>query len=195
IQNSTAAGIQLTNTTNVSLTRMRVTGGGDDGITGTTVNGLALNAVNISNNGNAVGEQGMDFTNLLGTVSVTNSSVTGSFQDNFRITNTIGTLASLSINGSNLSQTTVPVSPAGGNGFLMTTQNAAIVTTAQISNSVFRNNFANGVLVNSQNTSTIGTGGGNLTVQNSSFDDNNTALQCGQFNTSNFICRFVTNTI
>ena len=173
---------------------MNITGGGDDGINGTTVNGFALNAVNISNNGNASGEQGMDFTNLLGTVSVTNSSVTGSREHNFKITNTSGTLASLSIDGSNLSHTTIPVSPAGGNGFLMTTQNTAIVTTALISNSVFRNNFANGLLVSSENTSTIGTGGGNFTVQNSSFDDNNTALQCGQFQTSNFICRFITNT-
>jgi hypothetical protein len=191
IQSSTGAGVSLTSTSSVSLTRMNITGGGDDGITGSSVTGLALTAVNIANNGNADEEHGIDVVNLLGTVTISNSSVTGSFEHNVKITNTAGTLSSLTVTGSNFSQASIPVSPAGGNGFLMTTQGTAVVTTASITDSMFRNNFSNGFLVNTENTSSIST----FTVQNSSFDDNNIALQCGQFHSSNFTCRFINDTV
>ncbi|MEN3369734.1 MAG: hypothetical protein V7609_1877 [Verrucomicrobiota bacterium] len=191
IQSSTGTGVSLTSASNVSLTRMRIINGGSDGINGTTVNGLTLAAVDIENNGNAVGENGMEFSNLTGTVSVTNSTVSGNFSDNFKIINTSGTLSSFTVSGSSFSQSSIPVSPAGGNGFVLTTQNASVITTGSISSSVFRKNFSNGVLVNSENTSSIGS----FTVQNCSFDDNNIQLQAGQFFSSNFTCKFLTNTL
>ena len=59
IQSSTGAGIDLTSVGGgVSLTRMSVNGGGDDGIRGATVNGLSLANSRVVSNGNAVGENG-----------------------------------------------------------------------------------------------------------------------------------------
>jgi hypothetical protein len=61
---STGVGVSLTNTGPVSLTDFAVTGGGDDGVRGTGVNGLQLDATTVSNNGNAAGERGLDLVNL-----------------------------------------------------------------------------------------------------------------------------------
>jgi hypothetical protein len=117
--------------------------------------------------------------------------VSGSFEHNVKILNTSGILNSLSVAGSSFGHGSIPGGAAGGNGFLLVTQGSAVVSTGSISSTMFRNNYANGVLINSENTSNIGS----FTVQNSSFDDNNIALQCGQFHTSSFTCRFLTNTI
>ena len=195
IQASTGGGVSLNATGAVSLTRMRIINGADDGITASGVAGLTLTSLDVENNGNADEEHGMDLTNVTGSLSLTNSTILGSYEHNFKLTMTSGTLSTLTVTGSAFRHASVPVSPAGGNGLLITTQNASVIGTGTISDSLFRNNFSNGLLVNSENTSTIGTSGSALTVSNSSFDDNNIALQCGLFHASSFSCRFINNTV
>jgi hypothetical protein len=93
IQNSTGVGVLLNSAPGgASLTRMIVTGGGDDGIGGSTDNGLALDHVNVTSNGNANGESGLDFSQLTGTVNLTSSNVSNNFDNNVAITNASGTL-------------------------------------------------------------------------------------------------------
>ena len=157
IQNSTGVGIQLTSMPGgVSLTRMFVGGGGNDGINGSSVTGFTLANSLISGNGNAVGENGIEFTNLLGTAVISDTTVHNSFSDNLKITNTSGTLNSLNIKNSTFDQSSIPVSPAGGNGVVITMQGTAVMTDGSINLSTFRNNFSNGILINTENTSRIG---------------------------------------
>jgi hypothetical protein len=201
IQNSTGAGISLTSTSNVSLNQMNIQNGGNDGITGTTVTGFTLSRSNVTANGNADEEHGIDFANLFGTVVISDSLVRGSFEHNFKITNTSGTLDSLNIKNSTFDHLSVPVSPAGGNGVLIVMQGTSVLTKGSISGSTFRNNFSNGVLVNSENTSRIGddnavfgtTNG--FVVASSTFDDNNISIQFGQFNSSDLTVDIQGNTI
>jgi len=93
IQSSTSAGILLNNTSAVSLASVKVSGGGDDGIRGTGVKGLSLTGSSeITNNGNAVTEDGLDFTNLTGTVNLTKATVSGSADRNVAVVNESGTV-------------------------------------------------------------------------------------------------------
>jgi large repetitive protein len=91
ILSSTGPGVSLINASNVSLTRMRIANGADDGIRGDRVNGFTLASSLVESNG-AVGsgnlfnnlDFGQDFTGgqavgqfvgLTGTVSITNSTI------------------------------------------------------------------------------------------------------------------------
>jgi Domain of unknown function DUF11/Bacterial Ig domain/RTX calcium-binding nonapeptide repeat (4 copies) len=135
IQNSTGAGILLTNTANVNLSRMNISSGGDDGIRGTTVTGLSLTGVNVTNNGNAAGEAGIDLSNLFGTSTWSGITVNGSAEDNAVIRNNTGTLTNLSVTGSTFSNN----SAIGNDGFLLEASGTASIT-ASITGSTFTAN-------------------------------------------------------
>jgi hypothetical protein len=115
IQSSTGAGINLSSTSNVNLSLMRVTGGGDDGILGSSVTGFALSNSLVTNNGNALNENGLDFSGLLGTASITSSTISGSHNNNATIRNSSGTLTMLTVTGSTFSSNT---STTDGDGLL-----------------------------------------------------------------------------
>jgi len=109
IQSSTGPGILLTNVGGgVDLSGNTVTAGGDDGIRGTNVAGFAMSGTSVTSNGNAVGENGLDFTGLTGTVALTIPTVTGSADRNVAVVNDSGTLNMTVINGTiaNTSSTT-----------------------------------------------------------------------------------------
>src|SRR6185295_16718526 len=86
------AGIDLTSAGPISLTNIRVINGGDDGIRGSTVNGFTLATSLVINNGNAANtEHGIDFTNVLGTSSISNTVFSLNEVDQVRIVNNSGT--------------------------------------------------------------------------------------------------------
>lgn len=103
IQSSSGPAISLTNTGAVSLTRMDVENGGDDGIRGTTVGGFTLTSSRIVNNGNAAGEHGIDLTNLSGTGGIASSTFTGNAESHVRIANSAGVLSAFNVTGSTFS--------------------------------------------------------------------------------------------
>ncbi|MCA1683735.1 MAG: right-handed parallel beta-helix repeat-containing protein, partial [Actinobacteria bacterium] len=156
ITGSTGAGISLTNTRDVSLDQIIVQNGGNDGIAGSGVVNFALTNSTILNNGNADEEHGIDMTNLTGTATIDNSTIRGSFENNFRLLNTTGTLTSLAITDSTFDHLAVQSGPAGGNGVLITLQASAVITDLAIVGSTFRNNFSNGILVITEDSSRIG---------------------------------------
>jgi VCBS repeat-containing protein len=100
IQNSTGPGINLTSVGGgVSLTRVSVNNGGDDGIRGSTVNGLTLDNSRVVSNGNDPlagtapdGEHGVDFRDLTGTATFTNSNVSNNSNSNVVVSNASGVL-------------------------------------------------------------------------------------------------------
>jgi hypothetical protein len=114
IQSSTGPGMSLTGVGGgVDLARMAVAGGGDDGIRATGVGGgLTLANSTVSNNGNAVGERGLDLTNVTGSSSITSTTVTGSAETNARIANDAGT-SSLSVTGSTFSSNSTTLGTHG----------------------------------------------------------------------------------
>ena len=201
IQNSTGKGVTLNSTGAVSLNYMNITGSGNDGIDGTNVNGFTLTRSNLTNNGNADEEHGIEFANVSGNVTISNSMIRGSFEHNLKITNTSGTINSLNISSSTFDHLSVPVSPAGGNGILITLQTSAILTNAVVDQCTFRNNFSNGILVNTENNSRIGIDNATsaatvgFKLSGSTFDDNNIAIQFGVFHASDMTVDIQGNTV
>ncbi|MEO6392284.1 MAG: Ig-like domain-containing protein, partial [Pyrinomonadaceae bacterium] len=141
IQNSTADGVSLTSTANVSLTRMYVLSNANAGIRGTNLTNFSFVNSFASNNDNANAvalEAGLRFDNLLGACAVTNSTISGTKGDNIRIDNTSGTLSNLAISGSVIGANPVGT---GANGLAALTHNSAAATIA-VTNSVFTGNQA-----------------------------------------------------
>jgi hypothetical protein len=135
IQNSTGPGISLTNTSAVNLASMNITGGTDDGIRGSSVTGLSLNGVQVTNNGNAAGEAGIDLSNLFGTSTWSGITVSGSAEDNVVIRNSSGTLNALNVTLSTFSNN----SSIGNDGFLMEASGTATMTATLTGNTFSAN--------------------------------------------------------
>jgi Bacterial cadherin-like domain/Putative Ig domain len=114
IQTSTGPGMNFTTVNGaVSLTNVNVTGGGDDGIRGNVVGGFTLVTSQVTNNGNATTERGIEMTQLTGSGAITNSTITGNAEDNFWIQNSSGTLSSFNVTGSTFSNTSTSVGNDG----------------------------------------------------------------------------------
>lgn len=96
IHATTGDAVRLENTRNVFLSSVEIRDNAGSGIRGTSVTGFTLDGgSSVRNNGDdaAAGEAGIRFEELLGTASISQSTVIGSVQDNVRIVNTVGTLS------------------------------------------------------------------------------------------------------
>jgi Big-like domain-containing protein/cadherin-like protein/VCBS repeat protein len=196
IQSSTGVGISLTSTRDVSLDQMNITSSGDDGIRGQGVTNFTLDKSNLTNNGNAAAENGIQFgeatgsvAGAFGTVSITNTDVTGSAGNNVHIRNTSGTLDNLTVTNStfnNLNDTT------GANSFLFEATDTAVVTEAFITGSTFSNNSPQRALeVQAHNTATIS----DFVVSGNTFTGNGIHASFTQDTSSNLEFYLVNNTI
>jgi hypothetical protein len=87
----TASGVMLTSTRNINFSNMTIQNSADDGITGLNVTNFTMANSTVSSNGNAVLDRGVEMTNLLGTSSITGSTITGSTEDNLYVKNGTGT--------------------------------------------------------------------------------------------------------
>jgi large repetitive protein len=166
--NGAANGILLNNTTgSFTVTGGTIQNSTDSGINGTSVNGLSLSGLSVTNNGNGVtdDDEGIKLVNLLGTASITNTSVTGSSHHNFLLDNSSGTLASLTITGSTFN------SAVGGNGILFRAIGTAAVTSVSVTGSTFSDNQVTGMHVISEDTATVS----DFTVSGNTFTDANAA--------------------
>jgi VCBS repeat-containing protein len=115
IQSSAGNGITLASTSSPSFTDMVIKNNAADGINGSQVNGLTLASSTVSGNGTKANvsvenNDGLDFSpngtgspnGLTGTVSITNSTITGSADNNAVISDSSGTL-NLTVTGSTFS--------------------------------------------------------------------------------------------
>jgi len=108
IQGSTGAGIALTGVNGgATLTRMALTGGGDDGIRATGVDDLDLADSIVLNNGNShaggAEERGLDYLNVTGTPQILRTTVSGSDDSNAHIRNTVAGSTTLTVDASTFS--------------------------------------------------------------------------------------------
>jgi uncharacterized repeat protein (TIGR01451 family) len=188
IQNSVGAdgatsgiGIRLNNTSNVSLTGMRLDNHANFAIRGSSVVGftLANSLVDGVNGTNAtIDEASVSFANLTGSASITGTTVQGGIEDNFRVVNNV---AGSSLNRITFDNFTLGANSTalGDNGvFLQAQSNATMKVTVQNSQltsargDLFQLDltntaqgdlvFVNNVITN--NHSNIVTGGGGITV-------------------------------
>jgi VCBS repeat-containing protein len=137
IQGSSGAGIDLTSVGGgVNLTRMSVNNGGDDGISGSSVAGFNLASANVAANGNAVGESGIELTQLSGSASMADSTVSGSADRNVRIANTSGSLSAFDVTNSAFTTTNVTT---GDDGFIVENNGTGLMSVS-ITGSTFTDN-------------------------------------------------------
>ncbi len=159
IASSTDAGIALTGVGGgVDLTRMNVTGGSDDGIRGSSVTGFTFADGSVTGNGDAVGEHGMDFTDLTGTVALTSATVTGNAENNVAIENGSGTLNATVTGGSYGNNS----STIGNDGILLRGTGSGAMN-ANIQSATFTDNRGDHVQMTTDASTTVTH---NLTVNN-----------------------------
>jgi hypothetical protein len=136
IVSSTGPGISLTSTGAVSLTRVAVESGFDDGIRGTTVGGFTLTSSRIVNNGNGPGENGIDLTDLSGSGGIASSTLTGNAEEHVKISNSSGVLSSFNVTGSTFSNNAVA---SGGDAFWIGLSGTSSATVS-VTGSTFSHN-------------------------------------------------------
>jgi hypothetical protein len=148
IQASAGEGIELSSTSSPSFTDMVIENNGADGINGSQVSGLTLAGSTVSGNGtpgnvSVENNDGLDFSpngpgspnGLTGTVSITNSTITGSADNNVVISDTSGTL-NLTVTGSKITEN----SAVTGNDGIHIDANDTASATVSITGSTFTDN-------------------------------------------------------
>jgi VCBS repeat-containing protein len=126
---SNGVGVYLNNTTGVSLTAMHLTNNDGHAIRGTTVNGFTLDRSTVDGtNGtnDSVNEGSISLSDLTGASAITNSSVSGGYEDNADIASTRGTL-NLTLDNDTFGANGTT---AGGNSLLVEAGGTSDVTTS-----------------------------------------------------------------
>jgi hypothetical protein len=165
----TGDGVRLTGTRDVSLAHMVVHSNDGSGIYGDDVTNFTIEGSTVTDNADtATGtEAGLRFQELLGDCAITNTVVSGSFEDNVRITPASGALTSLVISGSTIG----PNSPtSGGNGVALIGSVSAAASVT-VTGTLFQGNRGAGFLSNY-----AGTGGHTVVVSGNVFRDNGRAV-------------------
>jgi hypothetical protein len=164
--------VMLNNTRGVSLTRMRLADSSNYGIRGNSVIGLTIaNSVLNGTNGTSAltanKDSSMRFTELTGTVSMTNVDIVGGFFSNLIVINTVaGTL--------NATLTSVHSLAMNQN---LGADNAVLFEATQGAASTMNLTWTNGSVTSARGQMfhfiADGTGGGNLTLTGNSFINGN----------------------
>ena len=137
VQNTTADGLALTNTSNVSLTRMFVGTTGNHGINASAVNGLTLASTLVQNPGNGDNEHGLNLVNVAGTVTIDGATFNGASEDLIHLENNN---TNVTFNVTNSSQFTYPTSVgAFANSAMLLLPGGSASITASIQNATFTN--------------------------------------------------------
>ncbi len=137
IQNTTGDGLALTNTRNVSLTRLFVGTAANHGINATTVNGLTLASARVQDAGNGDNEHGLNLVNVTGTVTIDATTFSGASEDLIHLENNN---TNVTLNVTNSSQFSYPASIGGfANSAILLLPGGTAAVTASIQNATFTN--------------------------------------------------------
>lgn len=167
-------GIVLKDTTAPSLTRMYLHDHANYAIRGTNVAGFTLDTSVVSGvNGTSdvtVEDSSLRFEQLTGSASITNTAISGGYEDNVRVRNTSGTLDRLTVSGTTIGLN----STAGGNDGIALLGEGTATLKATITGSTFTG--ARGDLVQFDHT---GSGPGDLVITGSAFSNAHPAIATG----------------
>ncbi len=186
IQNTTSDSILLTSTGGVSLSWMNVLNSSESGILGTNVTGLSLANTSLTGNGNDAADEGIKVTNLLGTSTWSNVTISGSAHNNVFIDNTSGTLTSLTVTTSTINGNGVSF---GANAFLLQARSAANVGIVTIDGSTISGAPSSGVMIQAQDTATITS----AVVSGNTITNNGTGVNLTQANAGNLTFKVLNN--
>ncbi len=148
-------GIYVNNTSNVSITRMKLNDFTNYGIRGTSVTGFTLNNCFIDgvNGDNAGADEGsIIFDGLLGTSSFSSDTIKGGIEDNFRIKNSSGTANNITIDSCTIRDTSTGVT---GNDNLNIEANNTAIITAHVTNNTFAATNGDHIQINTINSATM----------------------------------------
>jgi hypothetical protein len=187
IQKTTSDSVSLTSTKGVNLSWMNIQNSTRSGILGTTVTDLSLSGCSLTGNGTTSADCGIKVTNLAGSSTFSNTTVTGSALANVFIDNTASAISSFSITGgsySNLGTT------FGGNSILLDIRGTSTLTTGNISGITLSNNKpARAITIQAQDTATIS----DFTVQSSTFTNNGVQASFEQSGSANLTFKLLNN--
>ena len=194
IQSSTGYGVTIATAVNVSLGYMNIQNSGDAGIRGTGITNFTLNRSNVTNNGNSTSDDGLQLgdvsgstVGVTGTLTISNSNISGSAHNNVHIRNTSGTISSIAVTNStfnNLNDT------FGANSFLFEASGTSTLTGGGITGSTFSaNSPQRGLEIQAHDTATVGT----LTVSGNAFTDNGIHASFTQDGSANLTFKFLNN--
>ncbi len=195
-----ATGISLTSTRDVSLEDMQLNDFTDFAIRGSsvvnfTMDNTTINGVNGDND--ATDDSSVRFTELTGSASVTNSSISGGHEDNFTVVNTTGTLNRITFDNVTIGANS---NGFGSDGILVEGQNTA-VTNVTVQNGDFTSSrgdhfqlnllgtasadliFSNNIITNAHPS--VVSGGGGIRLTGGAAGSNTTAT----YNISNNVMR------
>lgn len=116
------AGIHFDTVTGAALSNVDLNGGNQVGINGNNLSNFTLTNSNVLNFGNQVREDGLKFRNLLGTSSITGTTISGNEAVQVHVENISGTLTSLTITNTVISTS---AAPNGSHGILFDTHSTA----------------------------------------------------------------------
>ncbi|HEX8897709.1 MAG TPA: Ig-like domain-containing protein, partial [Chthoniobacterales bacterium] len=171
IQSTTAEGILLNTAAGISFAFMKVQNSGTDGIAATSVNGFTLDNSIVTDTAGVSGDEGIQFNNVSGTVTISNSTINGAPHNGIQLTNNNTNLAAFNLTNSTISNNGVG-NLVGNDGLLFVTQGTTTVTAATVSGCTFTNILATSLQPQTQDTSTIT----NFTVTGNSFSHQNIAF-------------------
>ncbi len=172
----TGTGIVLDDTLNPSFTRLWIHDASNYAIRGTAVSGLTLassviNGANGTNGTTPFDDSSVWFDNLTGAASVTDTYVSGGFEDNFRVVNTSGSLNRITFTSDTIGDN----SAAGGNDGILLESSA---TAGQLEGTIQSSTFtgAGGDLLQYDHS---GAGAGDLVLTGNAFSNDHPGIATG----------------
>jgi hypothetical protein len=204
IRDTSGDPVSATSTTDLSLDGVTVTSNLGTGIDGSSVDGMVLDQVTITDNGDnaATDDSGIDLIGLTGTnggahpTSITNSTITNNFEFEIQITNSSGTLGNLQMSGNTVSANGLQLSH--GNLFNFLALGNANMTLNMTSGSFTGNtDTSGGKIVTATGTQCDHSGtGGTMTcnISNTTYTNNNVGPQASVANGGNMQSDFNTVT-
>lgn len=164
ISASTGAGISITGARDISIDQVTVQNGLADGILGSGVTNFSLTNSTIHNNGDQLHEHGVNFTNVSGTVRLTNDTFSNNEHEQVHVLNNNATSADYEFNAITVKSTGLSAAPNGSHGINMTANGSANIDVRVVNGSSFDNLFSNSIMVQNEGTGTL-----EVTVSNSTF--------------------------
>ncbi|HSG38582.1 MAG TPA: hypothetical protein VLE27_02995, partial [Thermoanaerobaculia bacterium] len=169
-----ATGISLTSTHNVSLSRMQLNDFTDFAIRGSSVVNFDMdNSVINGTNGNDAGadEGSVRFSELTGSASILNTSISGSVETNLRVVNTTGVLNRLMLSGTTIGTNSATT---GDDGLFFEAQATAAVMNVTVQNGFFTASRGDLAQFNNASSGTM-----DIVVSGTTFSDNHPAIVAG----------------
>jgi CSLREA domain-containing protein len=210
IQSTTAAGINISATASVSLTRMKIQNSGGSGVSATSVNGFTFDNGIVTDSAGGAADEGILLTNASGTLTVSNSAISNAPHNGVHLNNFNTNATTFSLTNTTIScaagQPCQPSGSIGNDGLLVEIRGTSVLPNGVVSGSTFSGVRAVGVQVQANDTGRIGVNNGaptvfvpdatnSFVVQSNTFTGNGQGIDIDDAQVSNVTFQVLANTI